>query len=465
MNKQFSIRFKNLIRKKTANGHSESKLRRCLTATDLIFLGIGAIVGAGIFILTGVAAATKAGPAIVISYVLAGLACSFAAFAYAELASTVGGAGSAYSYGYVTLGEFFAWIIGWDLILEYSVSVCAVAIGWSGYVNNVLEVLGIHLPAALIKGPGEGGILNLPAIFIILFLCGIQALGVKHSARFNGIIVLMKLTAIGIFIAVAIQDFNLENWSPFAPFGWSGIVGGAALVFFAYIGFDAVSTAAEETIKPQRDLSIGILGSLMICTVLYIVVSGLLTGITSYSLLNVKSPVSEAILHLGHAVAAGFIAVGAIAGLTSVIFIFIYGFTRIFYAITQDGLLPSFFSSIHPKTQVPHRIIGFSALIMSPIAGLFSIGEVAELVNIGTLAAFVIVCVGVIVLRYRAPTLHRPFKTPLFPFSPIMGIILCGYLMLSLPAITWWRFVIWWIIGLLIYFTYGYRHSVLGQKS
>lgn len=459
------MRLENIFRTKPIENGVNTKLRRCLTAFDLIMLGIGAIIGAGIFVLTGVVAATKAGPAITLSYILAGFACACAALAYAELASTIGGTGSAYSYGYVAFGELIAWLIGWDLLLEYGVSVCTVAIGWSGYMNNMLNSLGIFLPPSLVKAPAEGGIINVLAIFIIIFLSTLLALGIKLSVRINAVIVLCKLAAIGIFIAVASKHFNINNWDPFMPFGWLGVAQGAALVFFAYIGFDAVSTAAEETIHPQRDLSIGIISSFLICTIAYIVVAGLLTGIAYYPTLNVKSPVAETILNLGHTVAASAIALGAIAGLTSVILIFIFGLTRIFYAIAKDGLLPSYFSKINPMTQTPLRIIIVCTIIMSLIAGFSSMKEVAELVNIGTLAAFIIVCVGVIYLRYKKPELKRPFKTPFSPFIPLVGIILCAYLMFSLPLVTWLRFIVWWLVGVVIYFLYSYHHSVLTRKS
>lgn len=452
----------------TSSASSESQpseLNPCLNALDLILLGIGAVVGAGIFVLTGVAAATQAGPGIVISFIFSGLACAFAALSYAELASSIGGAGSAYTYGYASLGELIAWIIGWDLLLEYGVGVCAVAIGWSGYFNNALTAIGFTIPDILLKAPGEGGIVNLPAMLIIWLLSGIIALGVRQSARFNALIVSIKLFAIALFVFVAIPNVNPDNWHPFLPFGWTGVFGGAALVFFAYIGFDAVSTAAEETINPQRNLSIGIIGSLVICSLIYILVSGLLTGIASYKTLNVKSPVAETILHLGYHFAAGVVALGAIMGITSVILIFIFGLTRVFYAISRDGLLPAFFAKVNPTTKTPLRIIFLSTIVMSLGAGFFSIQTVAELVNIGTLAAFVIVCVGVVVLRYKKPDMKRPFKAPFSPVLPILGAIFCLTLMIHLPLVTWIRFVVWLILGLIIYFSYGYRHSRLQKEK
>lgn len=442
-----------------------AELRRCLSAFDLILLGIGAIIGAGIFVLTGIAAATQAGPAIVLSYAIAGIACSFAALSYAELAASIGGAGSAYSYAYAGLGEIIAWIIGWDLILEYGIAVCAVAIGWSGYANDTLLSIGLPIPSYLLKPPIEGGIFNLPAMLIILLLSGILMIGVKQSARFNMIIVFTKIAAIAVFIFFAIPHVNPSHWKPFMPFGWTGTVEGAALVFFAFIGFDAVSTASEEAINPQRDLTIGIIGSLIICTLIYIIVSGLLTGIVPYTSLNTKSPVADTILNLGHKVSADFIAVGAIAGLTSVMLIFIYGLTRILFSMSRDGLLPKSFSHVHPKTKTPVYVILSCGLMMSLIAGLFSLQEIAELVNIGTLAAFIVVCLSVIFLRYTKPDLPRPFKTPFSPVVPLLGVLSCGYLMISLPWITWVRFIIWMILGLIVYFLYGYSHSILGNKN
>lgn len=439
------------------------ELKRCLTAFDLTLLGIGAIIGAGIFVITGIAAATKAGPAIVLSYGLAGIACSFAALTYAELAASIRGSGSAYNYAYAGLGEIVAWIIGWDLILEYGVGTSVVAIGWSGYLNDALLSIGISIPVQLLKNYSEGGFINLPAVLIILTLCGVLMIGVKQSARFNMLIVFIKLAAIALFIAVAATEVQPHNWTPFMPFGWSGIMEGAALVFFAFIGFDAVSTAGEEAKNPQKDLSLGIIGSLGICTALYIAVAGLLTGIASYTTLNTQSPVAEAILNLGHKVTADMIALGAIAGLTSTMLIFTYAGTRVVYSMSKDGLIPPLFSRVHPKTQTPIRVIAISGIVMSLIAGFFPMKEVAELVNIGTLAAFVIVCISAIILRITKPDLPRPFKTPFNPLIPVLGVISCGYLMISLPWVTWVRFIIWMVIGIIIYAFYGYRHSKLSK--
>ena len=457
----------NLFRTKpiNADAYCDTGLRRCLSAWDLTLLGIGAIVGAGIFVLTGVVAATHAGPAIVLSFVIAGLACAFAALSYAELAATVGGCGSAYGYAYAGLGEFVAWIIGWDLILEYGVALPAVAIGWSGYMSNALEAIGLGLPAALLKAPVEGGIVNLPAMMIILLLAVLLAAGVHLSARINAIMVFVKLLAIAIFIGVALFHVQPAHWQPFNPFGWNGIVTGASLIFFAYIGFDAVSTAAEEAIDPPRDLPIGILGSLAVCTVIYIAVAGLLTGIAPYTTLNVSSPVADVLLRIGQHWAAGVVAVGAIVGITTVMLVLYYGLSRIFLAMSRDGLLPPVFAAIHPRTRAPVRVIFASGAIMAAIAGLMPIGEVAELVNIGTLAAFLLVCTGVLVLRYTRPELLRPFRAPFSPVVPLLGIAACLYLMSHLPALTWWRFLAWLAIGLVVYFVYSRRHSALNAAT
>lgn len=454
-----------LLRKKTVQAHGISKLKRCLNATDLTLMGIGAIIGAGIFVLTGVAAATKAGPAIMLSYVLSGFACAFTALAYAELAASIGGCGSAYGYAYAGLGEIIAWLIGWDLILEYGVATPAVAIGWSGYINNALTALGFGLPHALTLSPAEGGLINLPAAAIILLLSVLLSLGVQLSVRFNALMVAVKILAILLFIIVAAGSFKIENWTPFMPFGWQGVASGAAIIFFAYIGFDAVSTAAEEAINPQRDLPIGIVNSLAICTVIYIVVSGMLTGIVPYTTLNVSSPVADALLRIGHRWASAVIAAGAIAGLTTVMLVLYYALTRIFLAMSRDGLLPPVFAQVNETTHTPVRIILTSGVLMAAIAGLTPIGHVAELVNIGTLAAFVLVCAGVIVLRYKQPDLPRPFKTPFSPLIPLLGMAFCIYLMISLPLITWLRFLIWLIIGMIVYFNYSRHHSQLAASS
>ncbi len=440
-------------------------LQPCLNALDLTLFGIGAIIGAGVFVLTGVVAATTAGPGVVFSYLIAGLASMFAALSYAELAASVGGCGSAYNYAYIGFGEFIAWLIGWNLLFEYGLAVSTVAIGWAGYVNDILLSLHIYLPPSLVQGPFLGGTINLLAVIIVALLTVLLCLGVKESARFNAIVVFIKLITIAAFLIIAFRHLQPAYWHPFFPFGWSGVMEGAALVFFAYIGFDALSTAAEETIQPQRDIPIGILISMVVCTLIYIVVSLFLTGIVSYKTLNVSSPVAAVMLQLNHHLAAGLIGAGAIAGLTTVMLVMFYGLTRIFLAISRDGLLPLAFSKIHPRTRTPISIIITSGVLIAFFASLLPIHRAAELVNIGTLTAFTLVCAGVIILRKTRPELPRPFKLPWNPLIPGLGIIFCLYLMIHLPAVTWWRFLCWLILGIIIYFVYSIKHSVLQKNA
>lgn len=458
----------------TPDDFDHTGLHKCLTAFDLTLLGIGAIIGTGIFVLTGIAAATQAGPAVVLSFVVAGIACAFAALAYAELASAVGGCGSAYGYSYAAFGELIAWIIGWDLILEYGVATAAVANGWAGYFNNALTAVGLALPDALTKAPILGGIINLPAAGIVLVLMVLLMLGMRESARTNMVMVFVKLLTISVFIGVAIFHVNPENWSPFMPFGWSGhtpdgkpvgVLAGAAMVFFAYVGFDAVSTAAEEAKNPQRDVPFGILFSLVFCTAIYIVVAGLLTGIVPYTQLNVPSPVAHSLQLLGINWASALVATGVIAGLTTVMLVLYYGLTRVFFAMSRDGLLSPFFAEVHPKTKTPVRVIGLCGLLIAMIAGFIPLGELAELVNIGTLAAFVLVCLGVIALRINQPHLHRPFKNPLNPVFPLLGAFSCSALMAFLPWVTWVRFAVWLVIGVIVYFSYSIHHSKLNRQN
>lgn len=452
-----------LFRTKPLNSdpHAHTGLHRCLTAFDLTLLGIGAIIGAGIFVLTGIAAAIKAGPAISLSYIVAGFAAMFAALSYAELSASIGGSGSAYNYAYTSFGEIIAWIIGWALILEYAMGVATVAVGWAGYVNNLLQALHIPFPENLTKDPLSGGIVNLPAVVIILALASLLCIGTKQSAIFNTMIVMIKLLTICIFIAVATLHVDRHNWDLFLPYGISGIAQGAAFIFFAYIGFDALSTAAEETINPQRDLPIGIILSLSICTLIYIIVSLLLTGIAHYTTLNVASPVADAMLRIGYPTVAGIISVGAIAGLTTVMLVLYYGLTRILFAISRDGLLPRYFSHLHSKSKTPVKIILMTGFITASVAGLVPITDLAELVNIGTLTAFTFVCGGLIVLRWKHPELPRPFKLPWNPLIPALGMIFCIYLIVNLSVITWQRFFIWMVIGLVIYFAYSRKQSLL----
>ncbi|MGZ8200622.1 MAG: amino acid permease [Methylosarcina sp.] len=449
-------------------------LKQCLSAWDLAFLGIGAIIGTGIFVLTGIAAATQSGPAVVLSFVIAGFACAFAALSYAELAATVGGCGSAYGYSYAAFGELIAWIIGWDLLLEYGISVAAVANGWAGYFNNALTAIGIALPESLTKAPKLGGYINLPATLIILLLMVLLIMGVKQSAKANNAMVFVKLITITVFIAVALFNVNPGNWEPFMPFGWfqtlpdgktTGVLAGASIVFFAYVGFDAVSTAAEEAKNPQKDLPFGIITSLSFCTLIYIIVSALLTGVVPYTDLNVSSPVAHALKLIGINWASALISTGVIAGLTTVMLVLYYGLTRIIFAMSRDGLLSPFFNKVNSVTQTPVRVIVLCGVIMALIAGFMPLGDLAELVNIGTLAAFVLVCFGVMMLRITQPDIHRPFRTPFSPLFPILGMISCSALMAFLPSLTWLRFIVWLVLGLIVYFVYSMHHSKLEKLS
>ena len=465
---------KQLLRTKPIEAHSTSGLKKCLTAFDLALLGIGCAIGTGIFVLTGLAAATQSGPAVVLSFVFAGIASAFAALAYAELASSIGGSGSAYGYSYVAFGELMAWVMGWILLLEYGVGAAAVANGWAGYFNNTLANFNLHLPAALTKAPMLGGTINLPAFAIIWVLTALLIIGVKESARVNNIIVVIKITTIVIFLSLAVGHINSDNWHPFMPFGWFetlengkniGVLAGASLVFFAYFGFDAVSTAADECKNPQRDLPIGLLASLAFCTVIYIIVSATLTGVVPYTELNTASPVAYALTKLGHNWSSTLVATGVLAGLITVLLVLLYGLTRILFAMSRDGLISPVFSEVNPDRQTPTKIILMCGFVVSLVAGFIPLGELAETVNIGTLAAFVMVCVGVIVLRIRQPNLPRPFKNPWNPLIPVLGILSCGALMFFLPASTWVRFGWWIVVGLVFYFAYSIRHSKLNKNN
>lgn len=464
-------RMKRIFRKKSTERESND-LKRCLSAFDLTLLGIGCTIGTGIFVLTGVAAATQAGPAVVLSFIVACIPCLLAALSYAELASSVGGAGSAYGYAYAAFGEVIAWIVGWDLILEYGVSVAAVANGWSGYFGNILTAIGHPLPDYLTRGPAAGGLINLPAAAIILMLMMVLIIGIRESARFNTAIVAIKLMAIAVFVSIASFHVDLTNWKDFVPFGWFsttpdgktiGVLAAASLVFFSYIGFDAVSVAVEEAKDPKRDAPIGIIASLVFCTVVYIIVAGLLTAVVPYQTLNVSSPVATALEALGIHWASALVATGVIAGLTSVMLALYYALTRVIFAMGRDGLLPQRLSAVNPKTQTPVKATIICGLIMAVTAGMVPLGMLAELVNIGTLAAFVLVCGGVIALRATHPNMKRPFKVPGGIVLPLLGVVSCGALIAFLPAVTHWRFMAWLLLGLIVYFAYGVRHSRLAD--
>ncbi len=443
----------------------EKGLKKSLGAMDLVLLGVGCIIGTGIFVLTGVAAAKYAGPGIMLSFVISGLACAFAALAYAELAAIVPIAGSAYTYSYAALGEIIAWIVGWNLILEYSVGSSAVAAGWSGYMVGLLKAGGIELPKALTAVPADGGIVNLPAVLISLFLSFLLVRGTKESVTLNKVLVVVKLVAVFIFLALAGPKVNPANWSPLMPYGFSGVAAGAAIIFFAYIGFDAVATAAEECRNPQRDLPAGIIGSLIVCTILYIAVAAVLTGVVPYQELNNAEPVAYALRAVGYNFGSALVGTGAIAGITTVLLVLMYGQTRIFFAMSRDGLIPAGICKIHPKYGTPHVITMAAGVAVALIAGFTPIGIIAELTNIGTLFAFVVAAIGVFVLRYTRPDIERSFKCPAVPLVAPLAVLTCGYLMYNLPAETWMRFGIWSAIGLVVYFAYSYRNSVLNRSK
>jgi len=449
------------------NSESERRgLRRALGPWDLVAIGIGCIVGVGIFVLPGVEAATHAGPGIILSFAIAAAACACAALCYAELAAMIPVAGSAYTYGYATLGEIVAWIIGWDLILEYMVGASLVAIGWSAYLVNLVNQIGRswgwELPHALCAAPwGENpGILNLPAVLVVAVLTWLLVRGIKESARVNLAMVLIKVGVIVLFIVLTARYVDPANWKPFMPFGFSGVVTAAAIVFLAYVGFDAVSTTAEEAVNPQRDMPVGIMGSLLVATVLYMAVAAIMTGIVPYRELGVADPVALVLNHLDMRWASALVSVGAVTGITSVLLVLLLGQPRILFAMSRDGLLPPALSRVHPRFRTPHLTTITTGIVVATAAALTPINVVAELCSIGTLFAFSIVCAGVIVLRYVRADAHRPFRAPLFPLVPALGIVLCGYLMASLPGVTWLRFVVWLAIGLTIYTTYSYRHSL-----
>lgn len=446
---------------------NESSLKKSLGAFDLTMLGIGAILGTGIFVLTGVAAALHAGPALVLSFVIAALACVFAALCYAEFASTVPVSGSAYTYSYAAFGEFVAWMIGWDLILEYGVACAAVASGWSGYAQGLLAGFNIHLPHALTSAfdVSKGTIIDLPAVLIIVIITALLMKGTKESASLNTIMVLVKVAVVVLFLVVGVMYVKPENWSPFMPFGFAGVATGAATVFFAFIGFDAVSSAAEEVRNPQRDMPIGIISSLLVCTILYIAVSLTLTGIVPYHLLNVKNPVAFALNYVNQDWIAGFISLGAIVGITTVLLVMMYGQARMFFAMSRDGLLPEVFSHVHPRTQVPQKSTLVVAALVATFGGLLPLSSLAQLTNIGTLFAFILVSVGLVVLRRTHPQLPRAFRVPFVPLVPLLSVLFCGYLVFNLPTLTKIGFLGWLSVGAIVYFLYGRKHSRLATKD
>lgn len=471
----------------------ENRLRRILGPVTLTSLGVGAIIGTGIFVLTGIAAHDKAGPAIIVSFVVAGIACVFAALCYAEFASMVPIAGSAYTYAYATLGELFAWIIGWDLILEYSVASASVAHGWSHYFQDFISIFGLYIPEALNKSPVDfdtvtgvlvstGKIVDLPAIIITIIVTAILVKGIRESATFNAIMVITKLAVVLLVIGLGAFFINPDNWTVFAPFGYGGLsifgnvvwgqiaaggaplgmLAGAAMIFFAYIGFDSVSTHAEEAKKPHKDVPIGIIASLIICTVLYVAVAIVLTGMVPYDKINIDAPVSNAFAQVGLGWAQFIISLGALAGITSVLLVMLLSQPRVILAMARDGLVPpKFFGAVHEKFRTPWKSTILTGFFVAILSGFLPLRILAELVNIGTLLAFTIVCAAVLIMRKTNPGANRPFKVSGGPIIPILGIITCLILMFSLPIENWWRLILWLCIGLIIYLFYGRKHSVM----
>lgn len=495
------FRTKNLDAIMRDAGNAEGQLKRALGPVDLIALGIGAIIGSGIFATVGTAVAGDAlrpgaGPGIILSFILTAVACAFCGLCYAEFASLVPISGSAYTYSYATLGELVAWIIGWDLIIEYAVGNVAVAIGWAAYFHQLCGGLGWNIPAwisvdyrsasqaaaAVVAAGGEIApnialahkawlshptILGIPIIFnflaagIVMLVTWLLVIGVKESARANTIMVAIKLVILCFFVYAGMQYVKPENWSPFMPNGFQGVWVGASLIFFAYIGFDAISTAAEECKNPGRDMPIGIIGSLIICTVIYVIVAGVLTGMVPWQHLGVADPLAAAFAYVNADVSAGIVSLGAVIAMTAVLLVFQYGQPRIFFAMSRDGLLPPVFAKVHPKYKTPHVTTIWTGVVVAVIAGLANIDEIVQLTNIGTLFAFVLVCIGIIVLRRKDPHRPRAFKTPFVPVVPILGALTCILLMAGLPWVTWERFILWLLAGMIIYFFYSYKHSKL----
>mgnify|MGYP000892617971 CR=1 FL=1 len=464
---------------------SEKGLKRTLSSRALVALGIGAIIGAGLFSLTGIAAAEHAGPAVTISFVLAAVGCGFAGLCYAEFASMIPVAGSAYTYSYATMGEFMAWIIGWDLVLEYALGAATVGVSWSKYLLELFNKLGIHIPPEFTCSPWEtitlgdgtvleGGIINLPAIFIVMLLSLLLIRGTKESATMNNILVVLKVAVVILFIAIGWGFINEANYDPYIPantgvkgeFGISGIAAGAATVFFAFIGFDAVSTAAQEAKNPQKGMPIGILGSLVICTILYVLFAHVMTGLVPYHVFaGDAKPAATAFAVTGYDFLQTGLIVAILAGYTSVILVMLMGQSRVFYSMSNDGLLPKFFSDVHPKFRTPWKTNIFFMVFVSLFAGFVPVSDLGHMVSIGTLLAFSLVCIGVLIMRKKMPDAPRSFRAPLVPFVPVMGVIVCVYLMYSLPAESWLRLIIWIALGVVIYFVYGKKNSTLKNED
>lgn len=457
--------FLNIFRTKSIAAYQQDAaanvLKRTLGAFDVVLLGVGIIIGTGIFVLTGVAAAKYAGPALMLSFVIASITCAFVSLAYSELAAMVPIAGSSYTYTYASLGEFMAWLVGWNLILEYSVGASAVAGGWSAYMVGLLKSAGVDLPLAITAVPAEGGYVNLPAMLITLFLTFLLLLGIKESTTVNKVLVGVKFLAIFIFLFLAGPKVDVVNWTPFMPFGFAGVSAGAAVIFFAYLGFDSVATSAEETKNPARDMPIGIIGSLVVCTTLYIAVSGVMTGVVPYAQLDNAEPVSYALRSIGYNFGSAIVGTGAIAGLTTVLLVMMYAQTRIFFAMSRDGLIPERICKVHPKYGTPHLITIIVGGAIALISGFTPIHIVAEMCSIGTLFAFIISTIGVVVMRYKYPEAKRPFRCPYVRVIASLAVISCFYVMCHLSWMTWERFFIWSILGAVIYFLYGYSHSRL----
>ena len=477
-----SIRHKKSIAELQAESESNT-LRRALGPLNLTTLGIGSIIGTGIFVLTGTAASQNAGPALVISMIIAGLACAFAGLCYAEFAAMIPVAGSAYTYAYATMGELMAWIIGWDLVLEYALSTATLAVGWSGYFLSLLADFGIHIPPALTAAPGENvpiaggviahGVFNLPAALIVVFVAALLVIGIRQSANTNTVLVIIKTMVLVVFVIAGAAYINRDNLTPFIPantgtfgqFGWSGILRGAGVMFFAYVGFDAVSTAAQEAKNPQRDMPIGILASLAICTVIYIAVAIVLLGIVPYQRLNVADPLAVGIDATGLKWFSPILKVSALFGLFSTMLVTLLGQTRIFYSMSRDGLLPTLFQRVHPSFRTPHVSTVLTGFLVAIAAGVLPIRVLSVLVSMGTLLAFVLVCLGILILRRTNPEIPRPFRTPGLPYVPIIGALFCLIQMAALPATTWERLIIWLALGMIIYFVYGRTNAARTRAS